>query len=500
MLPVFTQTLLPKLILFWNTYKKIFLLCIALLFIGSIALYVFISQSQHTIVLTQNGFQPSELTIVVGDTVTFKNKTGKAFWPASDTHPTHTAYPDFDPKKPVEANDTWSFTFTESGVYGFHDHLYSTYEGTIYVQDKKGEVAEIDCTTERSPQCWEQAILTTLEEKGVKAAFDKMVYFSNNEDLFTDDCHGYAHLIGEEAYSLYEADKNFELTPATALCGYGFYHGFMETLLLTTGNIQEARDFCEMADKKLAGQASAASTACYHGTGHGAVDGSDPTAWGDIDAMMEPGFRLCDQLAETELQLYLCNTGVFNAIEVISRDPKYGIADLADDPFAMCNRQPLERREACYSNMLPILLGNYNNDFEAVYAYVNENMIDNDVIAIDGHTINGLVTLGIAFEFIRLHGSDDDYIEKGVALCRNQPEEDHLPCIEGLSGGHIKYGPPGTEYVKNLVFCSDSILTEEERDSCYEYVLPRLYGRYDTPTVQKICSQVAVEYRDKYCR
>eukprot|EP00923_Selenidium_pygospionis_P025169 GHVN01044337.1.p4 GENE.GHVN01044337.1~~GHVN01044337.1.p4 ORF type:complete len:101 (+),score=5.81 GHVN01044337.1:571-873(+) len=84
------------------------------------------------------------------------------------------------------------------------------------------------------------------------------------------------------------------------MCGYGFYHGFMETLLLTSGDVEEARAFCRYADEQLRGQASAASTACYHGTGHGAVDGGDTRAWGDVDAIMEPGFALCDQVAETE--------------------------------------------------------------------------------------------------------------------------------------------------------------------------------------------------------
>ena len=478
-------------------------LIVAALFLGAVALFfiqfVFMPPTQ-TIKLTDKGFSPSELVVQSGDTVRFVTANDEPFWPASNVHPEHTAYPDFDPKKPIAANDSWEYEFNEPGTYKFHDHINSLYEGVIVVTDAQGGVSTIDCSEEQNTQCWEELMLETLEKEGVAAAFDEILTLSETEPLFGNDCHGYAHLIGEEAYNLYVAEENFELTAATTLCGYGFYHGFMETLLQTTGDIQEARDFCAAADQKLEGQGGGASQACYHGTGHGAVDGGDPTAWGDIDAMMQPGFDMCDRLVETELQSYLCDTGVFNAIEILSREPKYEISDLHDDPFQMCNEQPLERREGCYANMLPILFNNFNNNFNRVLEYVNERMIDATAPAIDGNDINGLLTLGIMFEFIRLHGTEVDYMQRGVTLCREQPAEDQLPCIKGISGGHIKYGKPGVGYVKNLEFCSLELLTEPERDACYKYLLPRVHNTYGAQKAVEICAAVPVEYKERYCR
>jgi hypothetical protein len=103
------------------------------------------------------------------------------------------------------------------------------------------------------------------------------------------------------------------------------------------------------------------------------------------------------------------------------------------------------------------------------------------------------------FEYIRLHGETPGYQEKGIAFCRAQEEADRLPCIEGLSGGHIKYGEPGKEYVKNLEFCANPLLTKEEVDSCYKYTLPRMSGRYNVEDTKMICGLVPVEYRNKYC-
>lgn len=490
-----------------TSHKRVVLGALLILTVGigaSIAWYA--TQVPHKIdgayhiVLKNDGFHPKNLVIKEGDTVVFSTENDKPFWPASNVHPTHTAYPDFDPKKPVAQNETWQFTFPKAGTYGFHDHIVSTFDGEIIVEKSDGSRVVVDCTVEKTAQCWEKLIFDTLDHEGVEAAFNKILSLSENEPLFQNDCHGLSHLIGERAYKLYVAKDNFEITPATALCGYGFYHGFMETMLLTTGNIEEAREFCEFADKKLAGQASDASTACYHGTGHGAIDGSDPTAWGDIDAMMAPGFKLCDMLAQNTLQLYLCDTGVFNAIEILSMDPKYGITFLQKDPFSMCNKQPVERREGCYSNMLPIILNMTNNDIAKSADYINKNMIDKEVIAIDGHTVNELTTLGLMFEYIRLYGQEPDYAEKGIAFCRAQPEDDRIACIKGLSGGHIKYGKPGVEYLKNIEFCENTLLTSEEKDACYQYTLQRISGRYDPQTTEKICTLVGEEYKNKYCQ
>ena len=49
----------------------------------------------QVITLTENGYEPSEVSIRKGETVTFKNTTGKLFWPASNLHPSHGIYPEF---------------------------------------------------------------------------------------------------------------------------------------------------------------------------------------------------------------------------------------------------------------------------------------------------------------------------------------------------------------------------------------------------------------------
>jgi plastocyanin len=85
------------------------------------------------VVLTSKGFVPNEITLKRGGTVTFSTDAGKTFWPASDLHPDHGLYPEFDPRKPLSNDETWTFTFPVQGRWGFHDHIRSYFTGIIYV-------------------------------------------------------------------------------------------------------------------------------------------------------------------------------------------------------------------------------------------------------------------------------------------------------------------------------------------------------------------------------
>lgn len=87
------------------------------------------------VILTPDGYEPAEFTIPVNTTVTFKSTTGKPHWPASNLHPTHDIYSEFDPKRPLEPDEAWSFTFDQVGRWNFHDHIRAYYTGTVYVSE-----------------------------------------------------------------------------------------------------------------------------------------------------------------------------------------------------------------------------------------------------------------------------------------------------------------------------------------------------------------------------
>jgi len=340
-------------------------------------------------------------------------------------------------------------------------------------------------------QCWLDAVEQALQKKGVGAAFDivELIYQTQ------PNCHDYAHRIGEEAYRLFSQGKDLEISPKTYYCGYGFYHAFMETLLQTTGNIEQAREFCAYADKQLSQRAAGTQAACYHGIGHGAVDGGDQRDWGNIEAMIEPGIKLCEFVAETEFQRYICATGVFNAIDILSLDPKYKLDIVEKDPFWLCDRQPPRYKEACYTNMVPALMRAMQGDFprmasriESIQEQGNEYSLaklEAAPLADKNYSIRFIVMSALFHEYAR---ADLARARESILVCRSlQDPRSRLPCIEGLSGAFMKYGEPNAEYVKGMQFCASAMLLEDEKEACHKHILSRLRLWYEKDKAGQVC-------------
>jgi len=86
-----------------------------------------------TIIRTSNGYKPKEVTISLGQTVLWTNESDDFQWPASNVHPTHRIYSEFDSLRPLDPNESWSFTFERVGEWRFHDHLRANFTGIITV-------------------------------------------------------------------------------------------------------------------------------------------------------------------------------------------------------------------------------------------------------------------------------------------------------------------------------------------------------------------------------
>lgn len=90
-------------------------------------------KSELTITLSEGGFVPQYVRVRAGTVITFVTTRDKQFWPASNPHPTHGLYSGFDPEKPLQPEETWTFT-PKKGVWGYHDHIRSYYTGILYVE------------------------------------------------------------------------------------------------------------------------------------------------------------------------------------------------------------------------------------------------------------------------------------------------------------------------------------------------------------------------------
>lgn len=87
-----------------------------------------------TVEMSREGFSPDLVEAQRGDVLIFRNVDVIAHWPASNFHPTHGIYPEFDPQAPIDPGKTWSFKFRKSGEWRYHDHLYPLIKGTIIIR------------------------------------------------------------------------------------------------------------------------------------------------------------------------------------------------------------------------------------------------------------------------------------------------------------------------------------------------------------------------------
>lgn len=75
-----------------------------------------------TITYSNSGFSPSTTTVKSGSTVAIKNTSSSDMRLQSNPHPTHTDDTDLNIGT-VAAGQTKSFTVTNKGTFGFHNHL-----------------------------------------------------------------------------------------------------------------------------------------------------------------------------------------------------------------------------------------------------------------------------------------------------------------------------------------------------------------------------------------
>lgn len=89
--------------------------------------------SPAVVVYSSEGFAPERLEIAFGQTVTFVNKSQEPFLPASNIHPTHEIYAEFQAPSAVPAGESWEFTVDRPGFWRYHNHKLLEDAGLIVV-------------------------------------------------------------------------------------------------------------------------------------------------------------------------------------------------------------------------------------------------------------------------------------------------------------------------------------------------------------------------------
>lgn len=91
------------------------------------------STSAPTITYTNSGFEPNTLTVQAGTTITIKNDSSEDLQFSSDDHPTHTQNTELN-ETTLGPDQTQTLTLTQTGTWGYHNHIDPSDTGTIIVE------------------------------------------------------------------------------------------------------------------------------------------------------------------------------------------------------------------------------------------------------------------------------------------------------------------------------------------------------------------------------
>ena len=84
--------------------------------------------------ITKNGFVPATLQVSSGTKVIWVNKDSAPHQVSSDPYPDHTTLPGLHAEKPLASEQTYSYTFSKTGTWTYHDYLNPSLSATVQVK------------------------------------------------------------------------------------------------------------------------------------------------------------------------------------------------------------------------------------------------------------------------------------------------------------------------------------------------------------------------------
>lgn len=333
--------------------KKFIILGIAPLLLAGFAFWNFGGEpvNSETVVITDNGFEPENLTVKKGTKVIFKNMGQRPHWPASNFHPTHDLYPEkggcisskFDSCRGLESGETFEYVVGEVGKWPIHDHLFP---GLVMVIEVLDEEAKIETFRETSYADQLTTIKVMAKNDPTKAwDYVKKVFLVNGQVV--GNVHEFAHIIGNAIYSKYGLRG---ITNCDSAFAFGCYHGVSEKLLQDKG-VSIIKDAQQECLKIFPPQETQNYTGCIHGMGHGLLTFESM----NVSRALED----CDILDFTYRNF--CYDGVFmeNSLEA-----KRGFD--AGHPWKFCSDLPEAYQFNCARYQSQFFFDKFNNNIKSV--------------------------------------------------------------------------------------------------------------------------------------
>ena len=355
---------------------------------------IFAHSEVQIIEMTENGFEPDAVTVDQNSTIIFLNKDTQPHWPASNPHPTHELYPEFDPRQEVVQTESWSFRPKKIGTWKYHDHLFPHIKGVITVKAETNAIVTQNNKTESIFTGLKNSIAKfftniknffaykkekqTAYKPPTKDSFKKLSADKQTEDIeniakknpqkawqyikdvfekeagSSGSIHDLAHLSGNLLYK----GLGFK---GIASCGrefaFGCYHGFLdEAFAKNLDLLLDAEESCLQLNAKNNDNVSGPAASCIHGIGHGIA-----SYYGTKD--LPSSLRTCRKLTKGK---EYCFDGVF--MEFVRSSPKsfYKENDLLYPCNELENEYGYAYSLACGRNQPSVLMGRFTMPFEDV--------------------------------------------------------------------------------------------------------------------------------------
>lgn len=513
-----------------KTYFLIFLVVFITFFIPQVSAH----ELPNVIHITKNGFEPNKLTINLGETVIFENTDSEDHWPASNIHPTHEIYPQFDPKKPINPKDLWEFRFDKEGEWKFHDHLNPQLRGSITVKkaadghkenNKQSlisnekivdnffsrfvlkinewlgglkKVFNINLSKEKNFDCDSsdfdciaQKLEETTSQSGPQKATEMLQKLLNEKKISTTiDEHQFSHRIGRQTAKSFGMDaKSFLLCPMSAFNG-GCQHGFFEYAL---GQAKDAKEAAENICESMIGQYSSKDHFyCYHGVGHGVLMAQAYD--------LKKSLNLCDSLSK-DTGKDGCWQGVFmeNVNAGMKGQARDGIFSNSD-PLAPCNSVEDKYKYECYINHAGYLMvvykrslppnGGKNYFKQASLACLKAGSHQSTCV----HSL-GLLTTNPSWQYSILGKSDKkDEVDLSLDLCDQVPKDFRKNCLIGGLDNILNNDEMNLE-LRALKYCQK--VEGWEKSECYSQIGVNIQRQViDKQRRKELCIKVDKDYVD----
>lgn len=345
---------------------------------------------------------------------------------------------------------------------------------------------------ENKALCFTDNIERVLGHEGVGSAFDVLADIYDRDGAFYQYCHANTHEIGKRAYEQFKTRGSVDLAPNAYACGYGFYHGFMEELMVDTNDIEDARAFCEWAGTEIPEPVDYTEGACYHGIGHGVTDGKNTQLYGDALRMAAPGLAMCKRVANEDIWLHRCASGVFNALALMYREPVYRLSAL--NPYEICWQGEYEPliEQSCYEQMNTLAMYMAGNDFGSAFDFA---------LAVEDESYRSIAVRYISTMVLSRKNTDvalpleemNERLSDEATICLSLPAFAKNDCLQGLIEGIWEFGPPGRQWEFMLTMCALPAL-QNMGDLCYGHLVRVSSFFFPPETMTAICARLPEEY------